>query len=224
MQQTANIDIPASHLVLETDGVTTAPIVPRNTYAIHDKKILVFDDIFDEQFVDNFGIFLLRRDYQFRPSINNELSNGLSAELLESLPALPHAMEGILQHYYPQMTKAPAPQSISHGYIAALRFGDSATVHQDTQCDDCVTFLYYGNLSWNGEWGGETVFYDDEMSAAACVTPRPGRLVLFNSVLHHRAGTPIRECPTFRYGLSVFYRCERMMHNDKPLNTAATQG
>jgi len=223
MPQTANVDIPKRHLVLDIEGVSTAPIVPRNTYEIADKKIFVFDDVFDEQFVDNFGIFLLRRDYQFRPSINNELSSGVSAELLESLPALPHAMNGILEHYYPQMTGAPAPQAISHGYAAALRFGDSGSVHQDTLCDDCVTFLYYGNLSWNGEWGGETVFYDDEMSAAACVTPRPGRIVLFNSVLHHRAGTPIRECPTFRYAISIFYRCERMMGNGAPPSEADGQ-
>jgi len=119
--------------------------------------------------------------------------------------------DALVAHYHAQMTPSPAPQVLSHGYAAAMRFGDSSAIHRDISCDDCVTFLYYGNLIWRARWGGETIFYDDDQSAVAAVSPRAGRLILFNAAIYHRAGIPTRECPTFRYGFSMFYRCQRML-------------
>lgn len=132
--------------VLDVDGVRPAPIAPRLTFRVGGKPVLVFDDLFTEQFVETFAMFLLRQDYRPRPSFDNELSAAMTADLV-----------------------------------------------------------------WNEAWGGETVFCDRAAGAGVCVSPRPGRLVLFPAAIHHRAGVPARDCPTFRYGLSLFYRCPRMM-------------
>jgi Rps23 Pro-64 3,4-dihydroxylase Tpa1-like proline 4-hydroxylase len=200
-----------TRLSIDVEGVRRTSVVPRTQHTIGSKKVLVFDDLFSDSFVESFGLVLLRQDYQYRPSFDNELSASMTAELLTSLPVLPEVVAVILQHYYPEMVASPVEQVLSHGYAAAMRFGDSCAVHRDVACPDCVTFLYYGNLTWNPTWGGETIFHDDDMSAAACVSPRPGRLVLFNAALYHRAGVPSRHCPSFRYGLSLFYRCRRML-------------
>ncbi|HET7502674.1 MAG TPA: 2OG-Fe(II) oxygenase, partial [Kofleriaceae bacterium] len=197
--------------ILELEGVRPSPIAPSRTLQMGRKKVFVFDEVFTETFVESFGIFLLRQNYQYRPSFDNELSAAMTAELIQSLPAMPEVADAIVQRYHPEMTATPADQVLSHGYSAAIRFGDSCAMHQDVACEDCVTFLYYGNLVWNAAWGGETMFYDDELSSAACVLPRPGRLILFNAAVHHRAGVPTRDCPSFRYGLSLFYRCPRML-------------
>ena len=200
-----------SELILDLDGVRNAPILPRQEVTIGGRKLYVFDDLFTDSFVESFGIFILRQDYQPRPSFDNELSAGMDADFIGSLPAIPEVADALVAHYHPQMTPSPAPQVLSHGYAAAMRFGDSSVIHKDIPCDDCVTFLYYGNLIWRARWGGETIFYDDDQSAVAAVSPRAGRLILFNAAIYHRAGIPTRECPTFRYGFSMFYRCQRML-------------
>ena len=205
--------------VLDLDGVRPAPIAPRLTFRVGGKPVLVFDDLFTEQFVETFAMFLLRQDYRPRPSFDNELSAAMTPEFLGSLPALPDIAEAILRCDYPAIAGVPNEQVLSHGYSAAIRHGDSCEIHQDVTCDDCVTFLYYGNLVWNEAWGGETVFCDRAAGAGACVSPRPGRLVLFPAAIHHRAGVPARDCPTFRYGLSLFYRCPRMLQ--RPVRRAA---
>ena len=194
---------------VDADGVRPGPIRPTQEYMIGDRRVYVFDDLFTDSLVETFGLFLLRQDYQPRPSFDNELSAAIDRDLLRALPALPDVAEALVAHYQPQMCRSPADQMLSHGYAAAIRFGDSSVVHQDIACDDCVTFLYYGNLAWTGRWGGETMFYDEDLMAAAAVSPKAGRLVLFNAAVFHRAGVPMRNCPTFRYTFSMFYRCPR---------------
>jgi len=199
----------SQQLVLDLEGVRTAPIAPTQEVAIGGRKVFVFDDVFTDSFVESFGLFMLRQDYQPRPSFDNELSAALDANFIQSLPALPEVADALVDRYHPEMTPAPGTQQFSHGYAAAMRFGDSSVVHQDIPCPDCVTLLYYGNLQWTGRWGGETIFYDDDLLAAAAVSPRPGRIVLFNAAVYHRAGVPMRICPTFRYTFSMFYRCPK---------------
>jgi Rps23 Pro-64 3,4-dihydroxylase Tpa1-like proline 4-hydroxylase len=199
----------SQQLVLDLEGVRTAPIAPTQEVAIDGRKVFVFDDVFTDSFVESFGLFMLRQDYRPRPSFDNELSAALDANFIQSLPALPEVADALVDRYHPEMTPAPGNQQFSHGYAAAMRFGDSSIVHQDIPCPDCVTLLYYGNLQWTGRWGGETIFYDDDLLAAAAVSPRPGRIVLFNAAVYHRAGVPMRICPTFRYTFSMFYRCPK---------------
>ena len=204
-------DMESQAISLDLEGIRPAPIVPRQEISVGTRKVLVFDDIFTDSFIESFGVFVLRQDYQPRPSFDNELSAAMETELVRSLPALPEVADALVAHHHARMTPAPGDQTLSHAYAAAMRFGDSSVVHHDVPCHDCVTFLYYANLQWTGRWGGETIFYDDDLMAVAAVSPRPGRLVLFNAAIYHRAGVPMRICPTFRYTFSMFYRCSRML-------------
>jgi len=182
-------------------------IVPTQEFSVGTRRIYVFDDLCRPELVEALGLWLLRLDYQPRESFDNELSVGISPAQLQRLPELPELLERVLARFYPAMVRMPAAQSMSHAYAAALRYGDHTVMHRDIQCEDCVTFLYYGNLVWQPAWGGETVFFDDAENACHCVAPKPGRLVLFNAAIYHRTGVPQRHCPSTRYGLSIFYRC-----------------
>lgn len=182
---------------------------PKFWHEYEGKSVLVFDDVFSDKAVEAFGMLMMRLDYQPRPSFDKELSAAVPNGDFWSWPRFPEAVNAILKRFYARMTKKRSPQKLSHVYGASLRYGDSTRIHRDIDCPDCVTFLYYGNLHWDPSWGGETVFFDDEKNAMYAVTPKPGRLVLFNAQIFHRTGIPMRDCPTNRYGLSVFFRCAK---------------
>lgn|GEM_PF-2240126 len=185
-------------------------LTPSHWHKYEDKSVLVFDDIFEnKELTEALSIMMMSLPYERRPSFDNELSTGVEKDFYFSLPELPEVIEGLIEHYYPKMCKAQSEQLYSHSYAASLRYGDFTRIHQDIDCDDCITFLYYGNVYWDVHWGGETFFYDgDQTSAIYAMTPRPGRLVMFNASLYHRTGVPARDCSSHRYGLSVFYRCK----------------
>jgi SM-20-related protein len=63
--------------------------------------------------------------------------------------------------------------------------------------------LWYISTRWGHDWGGETMFYDDANDARAAVTPRPGRLVIFDGELLHVGRPPNRNCYIPRYTLAL---------------------
>ena len=175
------------------------------------KSVLVFDDLLSTRLVQALGMFMLSLPYERRASFDNELSGSVDNDLYESLPGLPEAAADVLKRYYAKASAVRNRQELSHVYGAALRYGDQTQIHRDIDCPDCMTFLYYGNQYWAPSWGGETIFFDDQHNALFAVTPRPGRLVLFNAQLYHRTGIPMRDCPSHRYGMSIFMRCKPQM-------------
>merc|ERR1719440_825037 len=67
-------------------------------------------------------------------------------------------------------------------------------MHRDSDSGDHVTALLYPNLEpeWRAEFGGETVFYDEDREIVDAVEPRPGRLCLFTGSILHKGSPPGR--------------------------------
>eukprot|EP00931_Biecheleriopsis_adriatica_P017504 TRINITY_DN12541_c0_g1_i1.p1 TRINITY_DN12541_c0_g1~~TRINITY_DN12541_c0_g1_i1.p1 ORF type:complete len:301 (-),score=49.72 TRINITY_DN12541_c0_g1_i1:37-897(-) len=77
-------------------------------------------------------------------------------------------------------------------YTNAVMFGDAAFVHRDATHDDHVTVIVYPNLEWASEFGGETLFYDEDGEIVEAVEPKPGRLVCFRGSILHKGSSPSR--------------------------------
>jgi len=88
-------------------------------------------------------------------------------------------------------------------YVNCSVYGDSYYVHRDCAAhEQHVTVLYYANLEWKPDWGGETIYYNDEEDAELAITPRPGRLVVARGAVLHRGNVPTRNCYEERYTLA----------------------
>jgi len=62
--------------------------------------------------------------------------------------------------------------------------------------------LYYVNLDWHSDWGGETIFFDDDYDARLVVTPRAGRIVVSRGAILHRGTVPTSTCQEKRYTIA----------------------
>jgi len=88
-------------------------------------------------------------------------------------------------------------------YVNCSVYGDSYYLHRDCLAhEQHVTALYYANLEWQPDWGGETIYYNDEEDAELAITPRPGRLVIARGAVLHRGNVPTRNCYEERYTLA----------------------
>ena len=88
-------------------------------------------------------------------------------------------------------------------YVNCSVYGDAYHIHRDCAAHERhVTALYYANLEWQPDWGGETIYYNDDEDAQFAITPRPGRLVIARGALLHRGNTPTRSCYEERYTLA----------------------
>ena len=88
-------------------------------------------------------------------------------------------------------------------YVNCSVYGDGYYVHRDCAAHERhVTALYYANLEWQPDWGGETIYYNDEEDAELAITPRLGRLVIARGAVLHRGNVPTRNCYEERYTLA----------------------
>jgi len=92
-------------------------------------------------------------------------------------------------------------------YTNYASFGEVLLTHVDAVPDAReLTALWFLCECWDTEWGGETLFYDAAGDAQIAVTPRPGRLVLFDGALRHAGKAPNRNCPIGRYTFAIKLR------------------
>lgn len=88
-------------------------------------------------------------------------------------------------------------------YCNHAAYGDMLFTHTDALPGERgLTALWYVTPEWNVEWGGETLFYNSRQDAEAVVTPKPGRLVVFDGSILHVGRPPNRICYAPRYTLA----------------------
>jgi SM-20-related protein len=98
-----------------------------------------------------------------------------------------------------------APYRVYTNYAA---FGDTLLTHVDAAGDAReLTALWYLCERWDVEWGGETLFYEPSGDARLAVSPKPGRLLLFDGAIRHAGKPPNRNCPVARYTFAIKLRC-----------------
>lgn len=80
-------------------------------------------------------------------------------------------------------------------YANCAAYGDDYHAQRDCPQDSKnVTVLYYANPAWERDWGGETIFFNDDNDAAMAVSPRPGRVVVSRGAILRRVTGPTRSC------------------------------
>ena len=84
-------------------------------------------------------------------------------------------------------------------YANAYPYGCDGTLHLDSVDSTSKTIILYPNTEWNPNWGGETVFFYDNMEDIlfSCY-PRPNRILSFPGNILHVARGVSRSCPLLR--------------------------
>ncbi|MDX1569550.1 MAG: 2OG-Fe(II) oxygenase [Xanthomonadales bacterium] len=89
-------------------------------------------------------------------------------------------------------------------YTNYASYGDMLFTHTDCEPGAReVTALWFIADDWDLEWGGETLFFNDRDDAEFVVSPRPGRVVLFDGSIKHCGRPPNRICFKPRYTFAM---------------------
>ena len=104
-------------------------------------------------------------------------------------------------------SKSEDSLKITRSWINGQTYGLGDDVHRDVQIEDgehwkFLTFIFYCNKEWGPGWGGETVIYDENYDVLRAITPKPGRLIAFDSRLLHQGKGPNRHIVDLRMTLS----------------------
>ena len=178
---------------------TTEPKIRRSL--ISGRELFVCDNLVDEMMVKQVGA-LVRTLHYVRKEKSRPGVPGLAAVsdiLAERIAADPFlcSLRQTVERLFPNERF-----SDQRAYVNCSVYGDSYYLHRDCAAQEQhVTALYYANPEWQPDWGGETIYYDDEEDAELAITPRPGRLVIARGAVLHRGHVPARHCYEERYTL-----------------------
>jgi Rps23 Pro-64 3,4-dihydroxylase Tpa1-like proline 4-hydroxylase len=99
---------------------------------------------------------------------------------------------------------------LKRAYASANTYGFTGEYHVDDDAkeyNEVVTIMYYLNSFWNLDFGGETFFLNqrrDEIVQA--ITPKPGRMVIFDGAINHSPRPLSKICNEFRMVLTFKYK------------------
>ena len=95
-----------------------------------------------------------------------------------------------------------------------INYSDTFTIdrmHVDTTVvkpneGSYYTMLIYAQSQWHYDWGGETKFYNNDLTEITLtVIPKPGRIVIFDGRIPHSASAPNRLAKEPRYTYAIKY-------------------
>jgi len=172
------------------------------------KNIHVFDNLFS--YADRNHWFTIIKGCMFSP-------NGRDNPLIEykgdyNLYSqwMPEDLKhfGILEH----KSASPVNELVKNQVLTQVRvnlstLNDTNRFHVDTTGNPGLTILYYANLNWEIEWGGYTLFANDDCDDVEYTSIyKPGRVIVFDGSIPHCIAAPTIIAPSYRFSLAIQYK------------------
>ncbi len=178
---------------------------PSKQVMVDGRPIFVFDDLLEKSVIDEITVALSNAAFTHtevaRPDVeaHKHWAYNMSLEKSQHLPLVTMANQVI-------NTLFVNKYKLYRSYCNVASHGDMLYPHTDCQPDAKeLTALWFVQDEWNYEWGGETLFYNKENDAEVVVTPKPGRLAIFDGAIEHAGNAPHKVCTKPRYTFALKY-------------------
>jgi SM-20-related protein len=189
------------------DGGEGDVMQPSRSVTVEGREVFVFDGLVPEEESARYFTALSQAAFtrtETARADTGEFRHWVCEMPLENLarislwPATQAAVASVRmhEHYHPYRV-----------YTNYASYGDTLLTHVDALPNTReLTALWFVAERWDTEWGGETLFYDSAGDAQIAVSPRPGRLLLFDGAIRHAGKPPNRNCNVARYTFAIKLR------------------
>ncbi len=180
--------------------------MPTRTASVEGSEIAVFDDLVPPEEAARYFAAISQAAFTRTETARRETAeyrHWVCEMPLENLPrtSLWHATQKAIAVMRPNEAYRPY-----RCYTNFASYGDVLMTHVDALPGAReLTALWFLCDRWDIEWGGETVFFDSQ-EAQVIVSPKPGRLVIFDGAIRHVGRPPNRNCLVARYTFAVKLR------------------
>jgi esterase/lipase superfamily enzyme len=170
----------------------------------NNKKIYIFDDLLNLSFRNRIYNFVKNSSFRVKGYDNEVVEN--HHPTLISLYSMDDLFSLGFSKFPEHITKVV---NINDNYIVEnilinlCKPDDIFHVHTDTYLKDSWTLIYYINLNWDVEWGGDTIFLDENRKIEYTSQYTPGRFLLFDSTIPHLIRPSTRLSPDYRFTMAI---------------------
>lgn len=169
------------------------------------KKIWIYDDVFTYQQRTGFYEQAQSSFFRIRGSDNDILEYKEHVSVV-SMYGLHDTKSMQIYDYIPDEIKEKHHlyyENIDDTMINMVTPSDRFHTHVDNDSEHGRTFIYYMNMVWNIEWGGDTLFLDEKAENIEFYSQfKPGRFVLFDPKIPHLIRPSTVQAPHFRFSFA----------------------
>ena len=174
-----------------------------------DQEIYVFDNVYQSHHTQKFYDIILNSFYviDMNDSNSGEYYNKMSMgakyskEDIERMGVIEHLPENIKQQFNLSL------QTNERGLVNAITSSGVYHPHDDAGKGAKWSFLYYANMKWDLEWGGDTLFLkDDRQTIENIVQCKPNRVVIFDARIPHLIRPTTNIAPPYRFSVNMTFK------------------
>lgn len=178
--------------------------VIRETQVDNERKLRVYDNVFDMEYRHSLYSFALASKFQIGWADGSAIESKQYQFLHSSYSSEDLARIGLVE----RLEKTPVAQEmVGHTLTkCVLNLSTPADVNFVHAHPEDKVILYYVNLDWRDGWHGETLFFDEsgkDILFASAYTP--GRIIAFDAKIPHTIRPQSHIAAFYRMTLALVY-------------------
>jgi Rps23 Pro-64 3,4-dihydroxylase Tpa1-like proline 4-hydroxylase len=175
------------------------------------RKIIVVDGLYTFSEISGFELEFNSAQYKISGTNAYEIQNIGNKRLIHHYDGgYLHSMKFFNEACVETLKKyiSPSDYAFDVGYVNCGIHADQHGIHADDwHAGHGKTLLYYGNKQWDKNWGGSTLFYNDDCQDIIYnCSFIPGRIVIFDSDIPHSATPQHFIADPFRFTLALKFK------------------
>lgn len=176
---------------------------------MNENGIYIYDNVYPSYCTQKFYDFIINSYYQINLNDSNSsdyynkqsFGSKYSKEDLEELGIIEHLPDDIKERFGLSL------ETNDRGLVNAITSNGVYHPHDDAGNGAVWSFLYYANMKWDLEWGGDTLFLnEDRKSILTTVQCIPNRVVIFNAQIPHLIRPTTIIAPPYRFSINMTFR------------------
>tara|TARA_A100001388_G_C28714961_1_gene473281 strand:+ start:136 stop:690 length:555 start_codon:yes stop_codon:yes gene_type:complete len=176
---------------------------------INNQEIYIFDNVYESHHTQKFYDFIIKSYFMIdlndsnTSDYHNEKSFGAkySMDDISNMGIVKYLPNNIKEKFNISM------ENCDRGLVNAITSSGVYHPHDDSGNGAKWSFLYYANMKWDLEWGGDTLFLnDDRQTINNVVQCKPNRVVIFDATIPHLIRPSTNIAPQFRFSVNMTFK------------------
>lgn len=174
------------------------------------KQIVIIDNLYSFSEVCGIHKGVIGLNFKIANSADADVQNLANKRLLSIIDSTSLTAMHFFEPSKQEVIRKYIPEQyfrLNASYVNLGIRGATYETHVDSYWNQSgKTLIYYANKEWNRNWGGETMFFNDDGKEIEYITPLvPGRVVIFDSDIPHIVKEQSVLGPPYRFTIALKY-------------------
>jgi Rps23 Pro-64 3,4-dihydroxylase Tpa1-like proline 4-hydroxylase len=165
-----------------------------------DDNIFVYDNVFSFEQCVSFKEFAEKSNYSLGSKTSSVMENGNDTFFQSTFEPQDIEHFGIFENISNDIAIQLNGKELNRCWFLASTHFTKYYFHTDrVKKHNALSFIYYVNLKWDKNWGGETLFCNTNGEVEIALEYKPNRVIIFDSHIPHKPSPISADANPYRF-------------------------